>query len=395
MEFTKASVAALTVPADRDEIIEWDTTLPGFGLRARRGGSKTWVCQYRVGGRQRRETLGDVRKVELADARKAAKQRFAKVELGIDPRAGQKAGLTLGATVKLYLAAKEDRQRPGTHVQAKLHLERYWKPLAGLGLDTITRGDVAAVLTTLTKDHGRTAATRARANLSACIAWAIMQGHTDKANPVTGTEDPAADILPRERVLDDAEIAAIWHACLDDDFGRIVRLLLLTGCRREEIGALMWDEFDPTAGTITIPGTRTKNGRMHTLPLPPLALSILNTLERKSAYVFPGRRGGKAGFNAWSYVTMALNTRITVARGKALPHWRIHDLRRTMRTGLARLGVPSEIAELCINHQKGGVQAIYDRHRYLAEIKAALAKWANHVALILDGKSANVVSLRV
>ena len=126
-----------------------------------------------------------------------------------------------------------------------------------------------------------------------------------EANPVIATNDPAAGILPRERVLSDRELATIWKACADDDFGRIVKLLMSTGCRREEIGALKWNETDLDTGVMTIPGTRTKNGRTLELTLPPLALNILRSTPRRPErdYVF-GSRGG--AFSAWSYSTLLL-----------------------------------------------------------------------------------------
>src|SRR5262249_15949172 len=155
----------------------------------------------------------------------------------------------------------------------------------------------------------------------------------------------------------DDEIRAIWKACRDDDFGRIVQLLLLTGCRREEIAALQWNEINLDTGVMIIPGARTKNHRALELTLPATAVQVLKSAPRRAEreYGF-GLSGG--GFSAFSYSTLALNSRIVEAEGNALAPWRLHDLRRTMRTGLGKLGVAPHIAELCINHVKGGVEAI-------------------------------------
>jgi integrase len=395
MEFTKASVAALGVPVGKPEQIVWDDTLPGFGCRVRAGGSKTWVVQYRLNGRQRRESLGDIRKIELADARRIAKQSFAKVGLGVDPRGDSKPTLTLGKVVPMYLDAKRDLLRRGSYEQAQLHLTKYWKPLAGLGLAAITRADVAAILQSITKEHGRVAASRARSNLATLFAWAMREGMVEN-NPVVATNDPARGILPRDRVLSDEELVAVWNACQDDDLGRIIKLLILTGCRREEIGQLKWNEIDFTAGTITISGERIKNKRTHLLPLPAMAIDILKGIQKRSGgFVFGGERS-RAGFNAYSYSSMTLNTRIALARGgRPLEHWTIHDLRRSFRTGLGRIGVPPHVAELAINHVKGGVEAIYDRHTYQPQIKAALAAWAAHIERLLSGaEDDKVVALR-
>src|SRR5262249_20688401 len=193
--------------------------------------------------------------------------------------------------------------------------------------------------------------------------------------------------------LSDDEIRIIWKGCNDDDFGRIVRLLLLTGCRREEIAALRWNEVNLDTKVLTIQGTRTKNHRTLELTLPALAIEVLQSCLRRTDrdYVFGS---GKTGFMAFSYCTMALRNRIIEAEGKPLARWTLHDLRRTFRTGLGRLGVAPHIAELCINHVKGGVEAIYDRHRYQREIKAALALWADHVAAVVEGRESNIVTLR-
>jgi integrase len=397
MKLTRDVVAALALPEGKTDHLFWDDAMPGFGVRLR-GDSKRWVVQYRVGPQQRRESLGDVRKVKLEDAREIARRRFAQVELGTDPaaerakarEAANAAKLTLSNVAARYLDAKAARMRPNTYRGAKLHFSVHWKPLGNRPIGNIKRADVAARLQEIVKEHGRTAAARARGNLSALYSWAQKEGLCE-GNPVIVTNDPAEGIEPRDRVLSDRELATIWNACLDDDFGRILRLLILTGCRREEIGALKWSEID--GEVMTIPATRTKNHKTHALTLPPLALEILNSIPRREDRDFVFAKSG-GGFYGWGYSTMALHTRIATCEGKALPHWVLHDLRRTMRTGLGRVGVAPHIAELCINHRKGGVEAIYDRHRYEREIKAALALWADHVAAIGEGRESNVGALR-
>ncbi len=187
------------------------------------------------------------------------------------------------------------------------------------------------------------------------------------------TNNPAQGIMPRDRVLTDQELAAVWRSCADDDFGRIVKLLILTGCRREEIGGLKWSEIDLDTGGMTIPGERTKNHRTLILTLPPMAIDILRSIPVKDGrdFVF-GSTGG--AYSAWSYATTARQPRINMAEGRPLPHWTLHDLRRTFRTGLGRLGVQPHVAERCMGHVQGGVERIYDRHKYQDEIKFALAQ---------------------
>jgi integrase len=390
MQFTKAMIDVLAVPEGKGETIVWDPGMPGFGCRIRSGGSRTWVAQYRVGTQQRRESLGDVRKVKIEDARKIARQRFASVELGIDPRAGQKPTIMLRKAAETYLAIKKDTMRPASFIQAKYHFEKLWAPLANRRLDQINRADVAIRLQEIVKAHGRTSAARARGNLSAFFTWAAKEGLGVETNPVSFTNDPAEGIPARERVLDDDEIAALWGACGDDDFGSIVKLLVLTGCRREEIGGLRRSEVNFETGMLTLPPTRVKNKRTLILPLPPMGLDILRAAPpREGREHFFG--GAKNGFVAWAWDKMKIDARITAQRGRALEHWTLHDLRRTMRSGLARLGIAPHVAELAINHAKGGIQAVYDRYTYLPQIGAALAAWSAHIEQAITGRKADRV----
>jgi len=290
MKFTKEALAALALPSGKTDYFEWDDELPSFGVRLR-GRSRRWVVQYRVGTQQRRESLGDVRKVKLDDARKIARQRFARVELGSDPaaeRAAAAARLTLGETAARYLDAKREVMRAGSFKAATRYLNVYWKPFHDHALDGVKRAHLAARLQELTKRHGRTAAARARGTLSAMFSWSMREGFCE-ANPIIATNDPAADILPRERVLSDDEIRIVWNACGDDAAGRVTKLLLLTGCRRDEIGALRWSEIE--AGVLTIPGTRTKNGRALVLPLPAVAIELLAAMPKQDGGDFAFGRG--------------------------------------------------------------------------------------------------------
>jgi hypothetical protein len=147
MRLTTLAVAGLVPPPEKPDHIEWDDTLPGFGVRLR-GHSKRWVVQYRIGRQQRRESLGDVRRVSLDDARRIARQRFARVEMGTDPAAERKAAtaaaLTFAAAAGRYLDARRDRLRPNTYKAAERYFGRYWKPLHERPLGAIKRADVAA-----------------------------------------------------------------------------------------------------------------------------------------------------------------------------------------------------------------------------------------------------------
>jgi len=232
-----------------------------------------------------------------------------------------------------------------------------------------------------------------RSTLLTLFVWAMKEGLVEgNQNPVALTNDPLSGVdNSRDRVLSNAELAKVWVACRDDDFGRIVKLLILTGCRRDEIGSLKWSEISD--GVLTVSATRSKNRKAHSLTLPPLALGILESNPRREGrdYVF-GQRGG--GYSRWSFHTTALRSRLP----DSMPEWRIHDLRRSAATHMAEIGIEPHIIEALLNHvsgHKAGVAGIYNRARYIEPMRIALQRWAEHVAAILDGRPAsNITPLR-
>lgn len=398
MEFTEAAIAALTLPAGKIDCIYFDDTLPGFGIRLRAGGKRSWLIQYRASGRQRRVGLGDTRKVKLKAARAEAERRFAEITLGRDPQAEKqeakaRAAVRVGPLVTKYLDLKEPIVRKNTYVADKRYLTSYWKPLHSLSIESVTRKVVAARLNDIVLDRGATAAARARQSLSAFFTWLIREGIAD-ANPVIGTNDPARGMQARDRVLSDAELRIIWRASGEGDFGRILRLLALTGARRDEIGGLKWSEIDLERALLLIPGSRTKNHHALQLSLPSAAISIMRDVRRRDGreYLF-GHHGG--AFQRWAWEKLAIDKRIAEA-GERMAPWRIHDLRRTVATRMAELGVQPHIIEAVLNHRgghKAGVAGVYNRATYDAEIKRALAMWAEHVAEVLSGEPAKIVPL--
>jgi integrase len=399
MKLTAKTTAAAKLPPGKTDHIEWDDDLPGFGLRLRLGSDrlrKTWVAQYRAHGRSRRVLIGSAEALGTEQAKTAAKKVLAKVALGEDPQAEkiarrQQDGHTLKAVARMFLEAKAKVVRPNTYRLLNHYLTGpHFKPLHGTPIDHVTRRDVAIRVTKIVEQNGSPTARRARAALSALYAWAMGHGLAE-ANPVVGTIPPE-DAKPRERVLSDAEIAAIWRACGDDAHGRIVRLLLLTGCRRMEICGLRWSEIDAESGVLHLPPERTKNGRAHTLPLPALALDIIATVPRMVGrdHLFGER--SVLGFTQWG-AKRDLDAKL----GDTVKPWTLHDLRRTCATGMADIGVQPHIIEAVLNHISGhkvGVAGIYNRSSYEREVKAALALWAEHVRALVDGGEKKVVPLR-
>jgi hypothetical protein len=257
----------------------FDDDIIGFGYRCRSSGRRSWVVHYERNGVQRKLTLGNAALIEVDQARKTAKHQLAQVTLGGDPHQKKaeeraRAKVTLGSIVELYLRAREGELRERSLSENKRYLEEYFKSLHALPIHRIARRDVAAVLSKLATESGKVAASRARSTLSALFNWAIGEGLADN-NPVTGTNDPAEDRKGRDRVLTDDELRSIWNACQDDHYGRILKLLILSGQRKSEVGGMVWDELDANKGTWTLPALRAKNGRKHTIALPELAWKIL------------------------------------------------------------------------------------------------------------------------
>jgi integrase len=396
MKFTKANVAALSLPADKSDIIVFDAAMPGFGVRLRAGGRRTWVAQIRSDGRTRRMAIGDIAQIELEAARAAAKRFFAESTLGTDPikaraEAREKAATTVGSVVELYLTAREAVVRSGTHDDLVRYLRRYFAPLHDRPIEAVTRRDVAVMVSELAKEHGQVAAARARSALSAFYTWALKEGLAGEVNPVAFTNNPAPNEKPRERVLAPAEVRAIWHSLPDTRYGTVARLLFYTACRRQEIGSLEWSEVDFEKAMLTIPGEKMKNHRTHRLPLVPEAIEILRNVPRvEGPFVF----GGPNGFTSFSHTQGEL-ARALAATGDVVEQWGLHDVRRTVRSELGELGVEPWIAETILAHKRSGIEATYNWAKLERQMRHALALWADRFRTIVEDVESNVVSLRV
>jgi integrase len=375
MKLTQSTIAKLT-SSKADEIF-FDDELPRFGVRLREGGSRKFVVQYRQGGIPRRYTIGPTATMTLDEARKRARKVLVSVDEGRNPgvekeTARAASGLIFAAVAADFLGACQ--LKPKTLYDYQYHLGKLWKPLHKLPLGGIGRQVVASHLRAIAKENGPTTANRARSTLSSMFAWAIGEGLCE-SNPVIGTN--VQEEKARARVLTDAELAAIWKAAPDDDYGRIVKLLMLTAQRRDEIGALRWSEIDADAKLIALSGSRTKNGNEHRIPLSVEAIAILNGCVRHRDLLFGL---GPNGFAAWSRKKLELDKACRVK------DWTIHDLRRTTATRMADIGVQPHIIEAVLNHvsgHKAGVAGIYNRSTYATEKRAALDTWGNHIRVIL------------
>ena len=396
MKLTQAIVDKLKLPAGKADHIEWDDN---FGVKLRQGGSRTYVVQYKTkSGATRRMTIGTMN-LTLVQARRKAKAALAKVELGEDPQGEKKDARKIGTFKSLaedFIEYQTGRLRPSTLYSTKLYLmgtaaHPYCRTLHSLKPEEIHRPEIAATLRSIAKTHGETTADRARSALSKMFAWAIGEGLCGESyvNPVIGTNKREAgtnDNSPA-RALTESEIAEIWFAADDgEDFGRIVRLALLTGCRRNEIARLEWNEVKDDL--ISLPGSRTKNHLDFDVPLSDLARDVIGKRpdpERK--FVFGRLDSGFSGFSKAK--------RLLDAKLKGVAPWRLHDIRHTVSTQMSELGVEPHIVEACLNHVSGaaksGIAGRYNHAKYNPQKRAALSLWASEIAVILARASGDNV----
>jgi integrase len=402
MKFTSKSVASFNVPKGKTDHIEFDDALPGFGIRFRNG-KASWIFQWSTGsGVTRRTTrmkIGIYPALPLEQARKIAAELNSKITLGHDPSAEKRerieeAADTFGQLAKDYLAAQEGRLSPTMISELRRYLIYYAAPLDRLPVKKVNLKILAKLLDDFAKGDGintgrpRKGATvnRMRSAVSACFQWAMKKGRAE-SNPVLLTEQLGQ--VSRKRFLSDDEIKIVWDSAGDDDYGSIVRLLILTGQRRDEISELHWNEVKLDLNMISLPSERVKNDQEHDIPMSPAVRSIIAARPRNDGLVF-------APITSWSRRKLRLDAEITKKLGKPLAPWTLHDLRRTAATGMGDIGIQPHVVEAVLNHISGskrGVAGVYNRSTYAPEKKRALHKWADRLQDIIAGKPSNVTSI--
>jgi integrase len=393
MKLTEKVVATLELPADIDERLFGDDDLTGLSLRLRRGANgiaKSWVYRYAIAGTPRKFTF-DFAGHNLAAARERAGDLQARIRLGHDPaleraRTRADAEQTVAATLQTYLSEKKLKLRPRSYVETERHLLVDFKPLHLSPLRLVTTRDVGARYLTIANHNGRTTATNAMRALSAFFDWCLRQGLVER-NPCLGVE--RFPVRKRDRVLNAAEIKALWDATSGaDDFSAIARLLLLTGCRANEIARLTWGEIK--SDRIELPSGRTKNGRQHSIPLTGGMRAVLDGRNRHPGKEHVFGRSLDGPFTGWSESKAALDVRIAAA-GHTLEPWVNHDLRRTLATGMGELGVEPHVIEAALNHVSGfrqGVGGTYNRAKLEKQVWQAFDMWDSHIRGIIDGRIA-------
>jgi integrase len=376
-----------------------DRGLPGLFLIVQPSGVKSWALRYRVRGRSRKLTLGGANPdtgLTLAAARVAAAQAREQIGNGIDPAAEKSKQPSkaepdsIEAAVERFLELHARRKLRATSLRVT---EDYFKRLIlpawrGRHITDIKRKDVIALVEGIAKTRPVTA-NRVLSALSKFFNWSMARD-VITSSPVKGVERPGVE-KARDRVLDDGEIKQLWLACANLGVaGSLVRMLCLLGCRRNETAGMRWDEIDADKRIWTLPAERSKNGLAHEVPLPPLAWNIISKLPRINDYVFTVRSSGP--LRNFDRPKLLLDTKLAFTKP-----WVLHDCRRSVASGMQRLGTRIEVIEACLNHRSGvfhGVTGVYQRYPYTDEKRIALERWADHIEQLVSGKPAKVVRFK-
>lgn len=386
-----------------------DGRVPGLTLVVQKSGVQSWTLRYRFGEHQRRYLIGHPPEISAVRARQIAQGILQKVAAGVDPQA-QKAADRSGETkdafpdqairfVETYCQRNKTWRAQATMLGLQLDLysrrnpalERRWSIIANSPADrwrkrnvgSITRREIVEAV------HAETArgpiwANRVHATLRRFFSWAVETGVIETSFAI-GTKPPSPE-KSRDRVLSQNELILVWCAAgeLGDPFRAFIRLMVLLGQRRGEIAGMMVDEITERGTLWTLPAARSKNGEEHQVPLPQAAQEVLATLPRSaSGLIFTSN--DKTAIGGFSRLKIRLDETITrLNKGKELPQWTWHDIRRSVASGMAAMEIQPHVIEAVLNHRSGvisGVARTYNRHSYFAEKKDALERWARLVAV--------------
>jgi integrase len=388
IRLTKRAIDALPIP--KSDAVYWDAGCPGFGLKVTPKGRKVLIVLYRTAGagsKLRKYTIGPYGRVTLHQGRVAAQKVFAAKLEGRDPAAEKRAARRrivadrVEDLLETFILQRLSQNRSGGEI-ARLLRREVGKAWAGRSIHEISKRDVVEVVTAIEQRGAPVAANKALKAIKTFLRWCVGRAVLDQS-PAEGVPVPSKEVA-RDRVLDDNELADVLLAArkIGGPYGGIVELLALTGQRREEVARLQWAELDLAQRVWTLPKSRTKNAKAHVVHLSEQSMAVLTRADRPSPYVF-SQLGGNP-FQEFSRAKRRLDELSGVTR------WRLHDLRRTCVSGMARLGVAPHVADKILNHQAGtisGVAAVYQRHDFLAERRAALDLWGAHVGRVLTGMS--------
>jgi integrase len=407
-KITLKSVDAL-IPGARDGFL-WDVSRKGFGVKVTPAGRRVYILQYRMGGR-----LSPTKRYKIGVhgagwtpelAGREADRLLYMIGLGTDPAEEKRrkrytlSELTFDAIADRYetkgLVGLRDRSKDFIKTILRVHLR---PKLGKRPLPSISGTDIIALLDDLPSES---AALRRNvyAVVRRLITWAKGRGIIDR-NPLDGFEPPPV-AASRDRVLNDDELRMVWVASaeLGPIFSAFVRLLLLTGQRRDEVAGLEWQELDRAQAEWILPAARAKNAREHLVPLSREAVALFDTLAGgkiwpRAGYVLT-TDGGKSRVKGFSGRKAKLDAQIaTLSKtegGAPVAPWRYHDLRRSAATGMQKLRLPGDWIEAVQNRRKAGVAGTYQRYTFVDEKREALAAWGSHISQILKAKKRATVA---
>lgn len=384
IRLTKSSIDALPTP--NLDVVYWDADFPGFGVKITPKGRKVFVVLYRTGGagsKLRKYTIGPYGRVTLHQARVAAQKVFAAKLEGRDPAAEKREAKRrvvadrVEDLLESFIAQHLSQNRSAGEVSRLLRRE-IGKAWTSKSIHEITKRDVVEVISAIEQRGAPVAANKTLKSIKTFLRWCVGRAVLDQS-PADGVPLPTKEVA-RDRVLDDQELTQVILAArkVGGPYGGIVELLALTGQRREEVARLSWEELDLKLRVWTIPKSRTKNAKVHVVHLCEQSIDVLKRARRQGPLVFSLL--GTKPFQEFSKAKSVLDQLSGVSG------WRLHDLRRTCVSGMARLGVAPHVADKILNHQSGtisGVAAVYQRHEFLAERRAALDLWGAHIGRLI------------
>lgn len=384
LTLTARQVDSLRPTTKRVEYI--DQKLPGLALRVMPTGAKSWTVRYRHRGRLRRLTLGSASVIALAEARERVRELLHKASKGADPATEKQAGRTaqtIGDLSELYITKWAKPRKRSWKADRNVLESRVLPQWRHRAIVDITRQDVRHLVEQVAEAGTPIAANRLAALLSKLFAFALDRDLV-ATSPAVRIPRPGRE-QARDRVLTEEEVRTLWESfeTLAAPMAALYKLRLLTAQRGGEVASMRWQDIDFEAGWWTIPAGDSKNRLAHRVPLSPSVLAILKALvpdpvaNRSRIYVLEGARGKRQQAEATAAFTVA--------------DFRGHDLRRTAASIMASGGIPRLTISKILNHVERTVTAVYDRHSYDAEKRAALDWWEVKLKAILRAVSAHPV----
>jgi integrase len=406
---TAASVQKLK-PDGNKRIEISDGMLPALRVVIAPTGAKTYAVRFKQFGKSKKLTVGPVGAFSLAEARAMAREALCEAARGNDPCELKKAARAAAAAADRqsedlietrldeFISRHVSKLKSSADVTRLLRKELH--PWKGRRVQDIARRDVLKLIDDVHERGSPTTARRLLANLKRFFSW-LIERDVLQSSPCASVRPPSLEVH-RDRVLSDDELRLVLLAAdaLGYPFGPMIWLLALTGQRRREVAAMEWQELTLSGDKPlwSLPASRTKNGRAHDVPLAAPALRILQTVPRirgnESRFVFTTT--GNTPVSGFSRAKALLDRQmLAIARSEAqgpgkvkLQSWRVHDLRRTSASGMARLGVALAVVERTLNHVSGtfaGIVGVYQRHDFAEEKRVALGHWANSLIKLAGG----------